>query len=89
MSFADYSNVRDELHQQWQERKDAQLLKKEQDKAAGIPSQGRTPQPIVSNLVADIYNYALNRGVVSEHEYCSALRIKSNDISKIFYEGTH
>lgn len=89
MSFVDYSNVRDELHQQWQERKDAQQLKKEQDKAAGIPSTGRTPQPIISNLITDIYNYALNRGVVSEHEYCSALRIKSNDISRIFYEGTH
>ena len=89
MSFADYSNVRDDLHQQWQERKDAEKLKREQEKASGVQARGRTPKPIQSNLVADIYNYALNRGVVTEHEYCSVLNVKPNDISKIFYEGRY
>jgi len=87
MSFYDYNNVREDLHQQWLERKEKEKLRKEQDKAAGIPLRGSTPKPIQSNLVADIYNYALNRGLVSEREYCSALNIKSNDISKLFYEG--
>lgn len=49
----------------------------------------RNPKPIQSNLVFDIYNYALNKGVVSEYEYCSALNIKPNDISRVFYEGSH
>lgn len=89
MSFADYSNVRDDLHQQWLERKDAERLNREQEKSSGIQSKGRTPKPIQSNLVADIYNYALNRGVVTEHEYCSVLNVKPNDISKIFYEGRY
>lgn len=89
MSFADYSNVRDDLHQQWLERKDAERLKREQEKSSGVQSKGRTPKPIQSNLVADIYNYALNRGVVTEHEYCSVLNVKPNDISKIFYEGRY
>lgn len=89
MSFTDYSNVRNDLYQQWQERKDAERLQRELEKAAGVQSKGRTPQPIQSNLVADIYNYALNRGVVSEHEYCSVLNVKPNDISKIFYEGRY
>lgn len=89
MSFADYSNVRDDLHQQWLERKDAERLKREQEKASGVKARGRTPKPIQSNLVADIYNYALNRGVVTEHEYCSVLNVKPNDISKIFYEGRY
>ena len=87
MSFTDYSNVRDELHQQWVDRKAADRLKREQDKAAGIPSRGSTPKPIQSDLFYDIYNYALNRGVISEQEYCSALKVKANDISKLFYEG--
>lgn len=89
MTFADYRNVRDELQQQWLARKEREKLKKEQDKAAGIRTRGRTPKPIQSDLVCDIYNYALNRGVISEHEYCSALKIKPNDISKSFYEGRH
>lgn len=89
MSFADYSNVRDDLHQQWLERKDAERLKREREKSSGVQSKGRTPKPIQSNLVADIYNYALNRGVVTEHEYCSVLNVKPNDISKIFYEGRY
>ena len=88
MSFADYSNIRDDLHKQWMKRKEAErLLKREQEKASGVQSKGRTPKPIQSNLVADIYNYALNRGVVTEYEYCSVLNIKPNDISKIFYES--
>ncbi len=87
MSFTDYSNVRDELHQQWVDRKAADRLKREQDKAAGIPSRGSTPKPIQSDLLYDIYNYALNRGVISEQEYCSTLKVKTNDISRLFYEG--
>ena len=89
MSFADYSNVRDDLHRQWQERKDAERLKREAEKAAGVQARGSTPRPIRSDLVADIYNYALNRGVVTEHEYCSVLNVKPSDISRIFYEGRH
>ena len=64
-------------------------LKREHDREAGIPQRGSTPKPIQSNLVYDIYNYALNRGVVSEREYCTALNIKANHISSIFYEGNH
>ena len=87
MSFTDYSNVRDELHQQWVDRKAADRLKREQDKAAGIPSRGSTPKPIQSDLLYDIYNYALNKGVISEQEYCSTLKVKTNNISRLFYEG--
>ena len=89
MSFTDYSNVRDDLYRQWQERKDADRLKKDQEKASGIQTKGRTPKPIQSNLVIDIYNYALNRGVVTEYEYCSVLNVSPNDISKIFYESRY
>ena len=89
MTFVDYSNVREDLHQQWLTRKENEKLKREHDREAGIPQRGSTPKPIQSNLVYEIYNYALNRGVVSEREYCTALKIKSNDISRMFYEGPH
>ena len=89
MTFEDYSNVREGLHQEWIVHKEKERLKKEHDKEAGIPQGGSTPKPIQSDLVLDIYNHALNRGVVSEREYCTALNIKSNDISSVFYEGRH
>ncbi|MGI5848237.1 MAG: ImmA/IrrE family metallo-endopeptidase [Candidatus Cryptobacteroides sp.] len=89
MTFADYSNVRDDLHQQWIDKIERESREREEAKAAGIIASGRSPKPIQSDLVSDIYNYALNRGVISEQEYCSALNIKSDDISRIFYEGRH
>ena len=89
MTYADYSNVRDELHEQYLARKEKEKQEKEDRIAAGEKIRGRNPKPIQSNLVFDIYNYALNKGVVTEYEYCSALNIKLNDISRVFYEGSH
>lgn len=87
LTFGDYSNVRDELHQQWLDKKEKIVLRKEMEKANGIVPAGRNPKPIQSDLLSDIYNSALNRGVVSEREYCTALNVKPYEISKFFYEG--
>ena len=89
MTYSDYSNVREDLHQQYLERKEKERLDRESRKAAGEKVVGRSPKPIRSNLVYNIYNYALNKGVVSEYEYCQALNIKPNEISRVFYEGSH
>lgn len=89
MTYADYSNVREDLHEQYLAHKEKERLEKETRIAAGEMISGRNPKPIQSNLVYDIYNYALNKGVVTEFEYCSALNIKPNDISSVFYEGSH
>ena len=89
MTFNDYSNVREDLHEQYLARKDKEKLDRENRKAAGEKVSGRNPKPILSDLVYDIYNFALNKGVVSEYEYCTALNIKPNDISRVFYEGSH
>lgn len=89
MTFNDYSNVREDLHEQYLARKEKEKLDLENRKAAGEKVSGRNPKPIQSDLVYDIYNFALNKGVVSEYEYCSALNIKPNDISRVFYEGSH
>ena len=89
MTYTDYSNVREDLHEQYLARKEREQLEKENRIAAGEKINGRNPKPIQSNLVYDIYNYALNKGVVTEYEYCTALNIKPNDISKVFYEGSH
>ncbi len=89
MTFNDYSNVREDLHQQYLARKEKEKLDRENRKAAGEKVSGRNPKPIQSDLVYDIYNFALNKGVVSEYEYCTALNIKPNDISRVFYEGGH
>lgn len=89
MTYYDYSNVRKDLYQQYLERKEKERLDREIKKAAGEKVGGRSPKPIQSNLVYNIYNYALNKGVVSEYEYCQALNIKPNEISRVFYEGSH
>lgn len=89
MTYYDYNNVREDLHQQYLERKEKERLDKESRKAAGEKVGGRSPKPIQSELVFNIYNYALNKGVVSEYEYCQALNIKPNEISRVFYEGSH
>lgn len=89
MTYSDYSNVRDDLHEQYLTHKEKERLEKENRIAAGEKISGRNPKPIQSNLIYDIYNYALNKGVVTEYEYCSALNIKPNDISRVFYEGSH
>ena len=89
MTFNDYSNVREDLHEQYLARKEKEKLDRENRKAVGEKVSGRNPKPIQSDLVYDIYNVALNKGVVSEYEYCTALNIKPNDISRIFYEGSH
>lgn len=89
MTYYDYSNVREDLRQQFLARKEKEKLEREGKKAAGEKVGGRSPKPILSNLVYDVYNYAFNKGVVSEYEYCSALNIKPNEISKVFYEGSH
>lgn len=89
MTFNDYSNVREDLHEQYLARKEKEKLDRENRKAAGEKVSGRNPKPIQSDLMYDIYNVALNKGVVSEYEYCTALNIKPNDISRVFYEGSH
>lgn len=89
MTFTDYSNVREDLHLQYLARKEKERIERENRKAAGEKVGGRSPKPIQSDLVYDIYNYALNKGVVSEYEYCTALNIKPNDINMVFYEGSH
>ena len=89
MSYADYNKVREDLHDQFVARKEKEKLERESRKAAGEKVEGRNPKPILSDLVYDIYNTALNKGVVSEYEYCLALNIKPNEISKVYYEGSH
>lgn len=89
MTFNDYSNVREDLHEQYLARKEKEKLDRENRKAMGEKVSGRNPKPIQSDLVYDIYNVALNKGVVSEYEYCTALNIKPNDISRVFYESSH
>lgn len=89
MTYYDYSNVREDLHQQYLERKEKERLERENRKAAGEKVGGRSPKPIQSDLVYNIYNYALYKGVVSEYEYSQALNIKPNEISRVFYEGSH
>ena len=89
MTYYDYSNVREDLHQQYLERKEKERPERENRKAAGEKVGGRSPKPIQSDLVYNIYNYALYKGVVSEYEYSQALNIKPSEISRVFYEGSH
>jgi Zn-dependent peptidase ImmA (M78 family) len=89
MTYEDYNAVRDDLHRQYLAKKEKEKLARESRDESSEKQGGRNPKPIRSDLVYDIYNFALNKGVVSEYEYCSALNIKPSDISRVFYEGNH
>lgn len=52
----------------------------------GIESSGRNPKPIRAAIISDIYNVALNNGVIGELEYCKAMNIKPSEIDKYLYQ---
>lgn len=85
LSHDSYINIKTELEAEWLEKKHREDLKKEQDKANGIETQGRNPKPINAEIVKDIYNVGLSSGVIGENEYCNAMKIRPNEINTFIY----
>lgn len=87
--FEDYDNIREELFQKQQEWIESMRCRREKAIELGIEFQGRNPKPITADLVYSVYNRALNTGIISEYEYCTALKVKPTEITKLFYGGHH
>ena len=85
LSYDDYLCIKEELDEQWRQKQLRRALKKEQDKVSGNEVHGRNPQPIRAEIVKDIFSVALSYGVVGEHEYCKAMKIKPAEINEFRY----
>lgn len=86
LSYSSYLQIRNELEENRKHNEIIKQQKKEQDIAMGIESSGRNPKPIRAAIISDIYNVALNNGVIGELEYCKAMNIKPSEIDKYLYQ---
>lgn len=85
LSFTAYSDIKNDLESQWKIRELEKQKKKEMDLASGKFQRGSTPKPIKSDIVRDIYNIALNSGVIGEQEYCQGLSIRPSQVESFRY----
>ncbi|MBR2395712.1 MAG: hypothetical protein IKB00_03800, partial [Bacteroidaceae bacterium] len=86
ISYSSYLQIRNELEENRKHNEIIKQQKKVQDIAMGIESSGRNPKPIRAAIITDIYNVALNNGVIGEPEYCKAMNIKPSEIDKYLYQ---
>lgn len=85
MSYRHYLDIKSEMEGQWRQKEYEREIKKAEDKAKGIETQGRTPQPIRADIVADIFTLALSGGVIGEQEFCKGMDIEPKEINKFVY----
>ena len=85
LSYRHYIDIKSEMEEQWRQKEYEREIKKAEDKAKGIETQGRTPQPIRADIVADIFTLALSGGVIGEQEFCKGMDIEPKEINKFVY----
>ena len=85
MSYRHYLDIKSEMEEQWRQKEYEREIKKAEDKAKGIETQGRPPQPIRADIVADIFTLALSGGVIGEQEFCKGMDIEPKEINKFVY----
>ena len=85
LSYRHYIDIKSEMEEQWRQKEYEREIKKAEDKAKGIETQGRNPRPIRADIVADIFTLALSSGVIGEQEFCKGMDIKPKEINKFVY----
>lgn len=85
MSYRHYLDIKSEMEEQWRQKEYEREIKKAEDKAKGLETQGRPPQPIRADIVADIFTLALSGGVIGEQEFCKGMDIEPKEINKFVY----
>ena len=70
ISYSNYSNVKNELAEEYRRREEQEKLKNSEKRG------GRTPKPILSPLFLKTMQYAYFKGVISESTFCSRLNVK-------------
>lgn len=77
-----YSNVIQELNDEYAERQAEKEKQKLLDKQNGINTRGSSPQPIKSPLLVSTIQAAFYEGVLSEYDVCKQLNIKPDKFDK-------
>ena len=85
LSCRHYLDIKAEMEEEWRRKEQEKELKKTEDKAKGIEVQGRNPQPIKAEIVANVFTLALTSGIIGEQEFCKAMDVKPKEISKFVY----
>lgn len=79
ISYANYSNVKNELTEKY-------LIRVEQEKAKNEGKKGgAVPKPIISPLFLQSMQYAYFKGVINEGTFCSRLNVKPNKFEEMLW----
>ena len=76
ISYLSYSNVKNELAEEYKIREEQEKLKNAEKK------RGRTPKPIISPLFLKTMQYAYFKGVINESTFCTRLNVKPSNFER-------
>lgn len=76
LSNHDYSKIKTDLFEKYQEKLETDKINQELNKEKGIKQRGAAPQPIKSPLLISTIQTAFYEGVLNEYEVCKRLNIK-------------
>lgn len=74
LSQTSYVNIKNELSEQMEQRKNEIRIHEEISTTASKTQKGSSPKPITSSLVSDILDFALHIGTINEMEYSTMLK---------------
>ena len=77
--YSSYSNVKNELAEEYRRREEQEKLKNTEKKGA------RTPKPIISPLFLKTMQYAYFKGVINESTFCSRLNVKPANFERVLW----
>lgn len=82
LSNHDYSKIKTDLFEKYQDRLEQEKMMRDFEKEKGIKRGGATPQPIKSPLLISTIQTAFYEGVLNEYEVCKRLNIKPEKLEK-------
>ena len=77
--YSSYSNIKNELAEEYRRREEQEKLKNTEKKGA------RTPKPIISPLFLKTMQYAYFKGVINESTFCSRLNVKPANFERVLW----
>jgi Zn-dependent peptidase ImmA (M78 family) len=82
LSANDYSKIKTDLFEKYQEKLEKEKINQELDTEKRIKQRGAAPQPIKSPLLISTVQTAFYEGVLNEYEVCKRLNIKPEKLEK-------
>jgi Zn-dependent peptidase ImmA (M78 family) len=76
LSNHDYSKIKTELFEKYQDKLEQEKMMRDFEKEKGIKQGGAAPQPIKSPLLISTIQTAFYEGILNEYEVCKRLNIK-------------